>query len=99
MKGPSHGGGGGDPEPGQIHNGAIPGPSTFIGGAGGPVNWFDVSSIEPLLESGLYRFTDPSGNRIQLTVACDEGACPQFVPIPQDIPGAPGGLVVFRTAQ
>lgn len=99
MKGPWHGGGGGDGDPGQIHNTAIPGTSTFIGGDGGPVNWFDVNDVEPLLESGLYRFTDPNGNRIKLSISCDQGLCPQFVPLPQNIPGAPKGVVFFRTSQ
>jgi hypothetical protein len=99
MKGPWHGGGGGDGDPGQIHNVAVPGSVITIGGDGGPVNWFEVSQQEAVLESGLYRYTDSNGNRIQLTVSCNDGLCPQFVPQPQNIPGAPKGVVFFRTAQ
>ncbi|HEY5095969.1 MAG TPA: hypothetical protein VII69_12715 [Candidatus Eremiobacteraceae bacterium] len=99
MKGPWHGGGGGDGDPNPIHTGAMPGTSAFIGGEGGPVNWFEVSQVEPVLESGLYRYTDSDGNRITLTISCDGNPCPQFVPVPQQIPGAPKGLLVFRTAQ
>jgi Tfp pilus assembly protein PilE len=99
MKGPWHGGGGGDGDPNDIHNGAIPGTSVFIGGEGGPVNWFEVSQEEATLESGVYRYIDSDGNRIVLTVSCDGGHCPQFVPQPQQIPGGPKGVVIFRTAQ
>jgi hypothetical protein len=99
MKGPWHGGHFGDPEPGQIHNVAIPGTSTFIGGDGGPVNWFEVSSEEPILESGQYSYVDPDGKRVHLTVSCDSGPCPQFVPQPQFISGGPKGVIFFRTAQ
>jgi len=99
MKGPWHKDGGGDGDPSQIHTGALPGTSAFIGGEGGPVNWFEVSQEEAVLESGVYRYTDSDGNRITLSVSCDGGPCPQFVPQPQQIPGAPKGVVVFRTAQ
>lgn len=98
MKGQWHGGSDGDSDPGQIHNVAIPGTSTFIGGDGGPVNWFEVSSEEPLLESGQYSF-DINGKQIHLTVLCDSGPCPQFVPQPQIMPGEPKGIVFFRAAQ
>jgi len=99
MKGRWDGGHNGDPDPGQIHNIAIPGTSTFIGGDGGPVNWFEVSNEEPLLESGQYSFKDSNGKRIQLTVSCDSGPCPQFVPQPQIMQGGPKGIVFFRSAQ
>lgn len=99
FKGPWHSGGGGGGGPGEIHNGALPGSAAFIGGDGGPVNWFEVSNVEPVLESGLYRYTDSYGNRIQLTVSCESGPCPQFVPQPQIIQGGPIGVVIFRTAQ
>ena len=98
-KGPWHGGGGGDGNPGQIHNIALPGTAEFLGGDSGPVNWFEVSSMEPIIESGLYRFKDSNGNNIQLTVSCVDAPCPQFVPQPQNIPDAPPGVVVFRTSQ
>lgn len=99
MKGPWHKDGGGDGDPSQIHTGALPGTSAFVGGEGGPVNWFEVSQEEAVLENGVYRYTDSDGNRIVLTVSCDGGVCPQFVPLPQQVPGAPKGIVVFRTAQ
>jgi hypothetical protein len=98
MKGPWHGGGpGGDP--GQIHGPGLPGSAMFVGGDGGPINWFEISNIEPLLESGLYRFTDSKGNKIQLTISCEGGPCVQFPPKPQFIPGGPKGVVFFRAAQ
>ena len=99
MKGSWHGGSDGDPNLGQIHNVAFPGTSTFIGGDGGPVNWFEVSSEEPLLESGQYSYIDANGKRVHLTVSCDNGPCPQFVPLPQIMRGGPNGVVFFRTAQ
>jgi hypothetical protein len=99
MKGPWHGGGGGDPNPGQIHNIAIPGTSTFVGQGDDNVNWFDVSNVYPILVSGFFSYTDSKGKRIQLTVSCDGGPCPQFVPQPQIMPGEPKGIVFFRTAQ
>jgi hypothetical protein len=97
MKGPWHGGGPG-PDPG-IHGPGIPGSALFIGQGDNNVNWFDVSSKEPVLESGLYRFTDSKGNKIQLTISCEGGPCSPFVPKPQFIPGGPKGVVFFRTTQ
>ena len=99
MKGQWHGGAGGDPNGGQIHNIAIPGTSTFIGEGDDNVNWFDVNNVEPILESGFFSYTDSKGKRIHLTVSCDSGPCPQFVPLPQNMPGGPKGFVFFLSAQ
>jgi len=98
MKGSWHGGGP-DSGPGMIHGGSLSGSALFVGGSDNSVNWFDVSSQEPLVESGVYRYTDSNGNKIQLTISCDDGPCPQFPPVPQFIPGAPKGIIFFRTAQ
>jgi hypothetical protein len=95
MKGPWHGGGPG-PDPG-IHGPSLPGSAVFVGGDGGPINWFEISNIEPILESGQYHFTDPQGHRIQLTISCDSGPCPQFAPLPQFIQNGPQGVVFFRS--
>jgi hypothetical protein len=100
LKGPWHGGGGGDGnDPGQIHGAAIPGSATFIGQGDSNMTWFDVSRSDPVLQSGLYKFVDSNGRTVQLSVACDGGPCPQFAPLPQNVPGAPKGFVIFRTAQ
>ena len=100
IKGPWHGGsGGGYSDPGGIHSVALPGSATFIGDGDNNVNWFDVSSQEPVLESGLYNLHDSNGQNFQLSISCLDGACPQFVPLPQNIPGAPKGLVIFKTSQ
>jgi prepilin-type N-terminal cleavage/methylation domain-containing protein len=98
IKGVWHGGG---PDGGwnDIHSVALPGTATFIGEGGDNVNWFDVSSQEPVLLSGLYNLHDSNGQNFQLSIACLDGSCPQFVPLPQNIPGAPKGLVIFRTSQ
>ncbi|HEY7981398.1 MAG TPA: type II secretion system protein [Candidatus Eremiobacteraceae bacterium] len=98
MKGPWHGGGP-DGDPGQIHGPGLPGTAMFVGGDGGPVNWFEISNIEPMLESGSYRFTDFNGYKIQLTISCDGSPCSPFSPKPQFIPGGPKGVVFFRTTQ
>jgi prepilin-type N-terminal cleavage/methylation domain-containing protein len=100
IKKPWHGGsGGGDGDPGGIHSVALPGTATFIGEAGSNVNWFDVSAQEPVLEGGLYYLHNSNGQNFQLSIACLDQPCPQFVPLPQNIPGAPKGLVIFRTSQ
>ena len=98
IKGPWHGGG---PDGGwnDIHGVALTGSATFIGDGGDNVNWFDVSSQEPILESGLYSLHNGSGRNFQLSIACLDQSCPQFVPLPQNIPGAPKGLVIFKTSQ
>lgn len=99
IKGTWHGGGPDGGDPGGLHNVALPGTATFIGEGDANVNWFEVSAQEPVLESGLYNLHDSNGNNFQLSIACLDGSCPQFNPIPQHIPGAPNGLLIFRTSQ
>jgi hypothetical protein len=96
MKGPWHGGGP-DEGPGQIHGGSLPGSALFVGQGDNNVNWYDVSNFEPVLENGIYRFTDSTGHKIQLTISCDAGPCTQFAPVPQFIQHGPKGVVFFRT--
>ncbi|HLJ82861.1 MAG TPA: prepilin-type N-terminal cleavage/methylation domain-containing protein [Candidatus Eremiobacteraceae bacterium] len=98
IKGVWHGGG---PDGGwnDIHSVALSGSATFIGDGGDNVNWFDVSSQEPVLESGLYNLHNENGQNFQLSISCLDESCPQFVPLPQNIPGAPKGLVIFKTSQ
>jgi hypothetical protein len=95
MKGPWHGGGSGY-DPG-IHGPSLPGSALFVGQGDNNVNWLDVSSKEPVLENGLYRYVDSNGNKIRLTISCDSGPCPQFAPRPQFIQNGPKGVVFFRT--
>jgi hypothetical protein len=95
MKGPWHGGGPG-PDPG-IHGASVPGSALFIGQGDNNVNWLEISNFEPALENGIYRFTDSTGHKIQLTISCDSGPCPQFAPLPQIIQNGPQGVVFFRT--
>jgi hypothetical protein len=95
LKGPWHGGGPG-PDP-DIHGPSLPGSALFVGQGDDNVNWFDVSSKEPVLENGLFRYTDSNGNKIQLTISCDAGPCTQFAPVPQFIQNGPKGVVFFRT--
>ncbi len=99
IKGTWHGGGPDGGNPGEIHSVALPGSATFIGQADDNVNWFDVAAQWPILQSGLYNLHDSDGHVFQVSIACVGGSCPQFVPLPQNIPGAPKGLVVFRTSQ
>jgi prepilin-type N-terminal cleavage/methylation domain-containing protein len=100
IKGTWHGGsGGGYGDPGGIHNVALPGTATFIGEGSDNVNWFDVSAQEPILESGLYNLHNSNGQNFQLSIACLDGSCPQFVPLPTNVPGAPKGVLIFKTSQ
>jgi prepilin-type N-terminal cleavage/methylation domain-containing protein len=85
--GPHHGGDPGDPG-GGMHRPAIGGVATFVGNGSGPTeDWLSLYSQFNTVGDGIYKFMNSEGQPVTVTIGCDEGACPSFVPKPQPTTG------------
>lgn len=87
--GPNHGGDPGDNGPGGgIHGPGIAGTALFAGNGVGPtVDWLSLYSEYNTIGDGIYKFQNSEGQPVTVTIVCDEGACPSFVPKPQPTTG------------
>ncbi len=73
----------------------VPGYATLLGnGSGATDTWLSLYAIYPVVQNGIYQFTDSEGNAETAIITCDEGDCPPFVPLP--IPTTDPN-VVFQT--
>ena len=93
--GPNHGGDPGDPG-GGIHGPGVSGTAWFSGnGTGASEDWQSLYTEYNVVQDGTYNFKDSNGNGETVTITCDDGACPPFVPNPI---ATQGSQVVFHTA-
>ena len=97
--GPRHQGDPGNLDPtAGIHSPVVAGLAVFYGSGTG-VSWSDVSANMNVLADGTYQFKGEDGAAVSVTISCELGPCPQFVPLPVSDPkDAPAGGVVFGAA-
>lgn len=84
------GGGGGVglvPQQPQI----VDGSATVNGSAS--LSWLEFSQAYGMVEAGTYPFKDSNGQQLSVSISCQSGACPQFMPLPG---GSDGSRLVFK---
>ncbi len=75
----------------------IPGTTVFLGnGSGNTADWLDLFAMFSIVQDGVYQFKNSHGDTETAVIECDEGSCPQFVPLPLPTTGP---TVLFSTVR
>ena len=93
--GPWHGGSPGGPDS-LIHGVAATGTAIFFTTGSLDGNWADFSTLYTLVDSGVFTFAGADGSSITAVIACSDGPCPAFHPVPISVPGMPAGTLAFE---
>jgi prepilin-type N-terminal cleavage/methylation domain-containing protein len=75
----------------------IAGSAYFYGnGSGNTLSWFELQNEYGILADGTYSFRDSNGNEDTVSIACTDGPCPAFIPLP--VPTS-GSTILFNTSE